>query len=82
MIAELKHIDNGFFQVSDKLAAQLAKMNRTLPSLPPHGYERRVKYANQLWWLTRTPYRVMLDAPKRGWVWAIYAPRPLTNDPH
>lgn len=69
------HIDNGFYQVSDKVAGQLAK-DSPLGRLPEHGNESRVFVHSTQWWLTRTPYRYRTDSPKRGWVWAVYNPVP------
>lgn len=65
------HIDNGFYRISDKAAGALAKLKGR--KLPRHGYEIRVEVAPCLSaWLQRTPLRYRVNAPKRGWVWAIY----------
>jgi len=70
-----QHIDNSFYRVSDKVAGKLAK-DGPLGRLPNEGMEGRVFVGNTQWWLTRTPYRYRTDSPARGWVWAVYGPRP------
>jgi hypothetical protein len=80
----MKYLDSGFYRISDKLAASLAKAhpNPNYQNLPPHGYERRITYNGYHWWLTRTPHSPDFGGPKRGWVYAIYAPRPLATTAH
>lgn len=64
-------IDHGVHYVSDVVAGRLAR--RVGKALPRPGKELRVELAGgKLAWLTRTPYRAMADAPKRGWVWAVH----------
>lgn len=71
--AGMKEIDSGFYRISDQLAARLAKASPT-KRLPRLGYElRQVTLPDgRTAALTRTPYRFRTDAPKRGWVWAVY----------
>lgn len=73
-----RHIDNGFYRVSDRMASKLAHEG-PLGRLPNLGMEGRVFVGNTQWWLTRTPYRYYADAPTRGWVWAIYNPVPRSE---
>lgn len=72
----MKHIDNGFYRISDKLAGSLARQSPAHtddgPSMPPNGKEWRVTHNGFRWWLSRTPYRFYTDAPARGWVWALH----------
>ncbi len=72
-----KYLDSGFYRISDKAAGALVKLAGK--PLPRQGYEMSVfltngvsgpSFANA--WLQRTSYSVRLDAPRRGWVWAIY----------
>lgn len=71
-----QHIDNGFYRISDKAAADICRNNPSAASgssVPRHGYERKVTIDGREGWLTRTALRFRTDAPKRGWVWALYA---------
>jgi hypothetical protein len=63
-------ISHGHYRVSDKDAGILARaVGRGLPRI---GYEMIVKLPDgRKATLLRTPYSVMTDAPKRGWVWAV-----------
>jgi hypothetical protein len=74
-------ISTGFYRVTDKEAALLAK--GVSAKLPAADKELRVELVDgRLAWLQRTPYSGGMgergrwfdpeDAPKRGWVWAIY----------
>lgn len=52
-----RHIDHGFYRVSDKEAGQLArscKQHGFSGSLPEHGKEKLVKHGEQYLWLART----------------------------
>lgn len=66
-----RHISHGFYRVSDREAAQLAR--GVGKPLPKHGYELRVELSDgRLAWLSRTPTQYSLrEGPARGWVWAV-----------
>ena len=71
----LEHISYGHYRVSDAEAGRLAR--GVGKKLPEHGKELRVELPDgKLAWLTRTIYRQYTDAPKRGWVWALYGFKP------
>jgi hypothetical protein len=67
----LDHISHGFYRVSDRDAARLAKdVGRALPK---HGYELGVVLPNGLEaWLARTPTSSIPEMPKRGWSWSVH----------
>lgn len=68
-----RHIDTGFYRVTDKEAGALAR--EAGKSLPKHGYQLRVELPyGRMAWLQRTPVSSTRDfrAPARGWVWAIF----------
>lgn len=69
------HIDNGFYKLTDAQAKKLAATIDTVRAgtgLPKDGWQKQVTIDGRKYWLTRTPYRYHLDAPDRGWVWAIF----------
>jgi hypothetical protein len=79
----MKHIDSGFYRISDKLAGKLGRAHKSGPNatdLPARGLERRVFHEGSWWWLKRTPYRYRTDAPKRGWVWALAHRHDMPNN--
>lgn len=70
----LRHIDNGFYHVSDKSAGQLARASKHR-KLPRHGYQIDVTLANgSTAILQRTPVSCVTYT-KRRWVWAVFAIR-------
>ncbi len=82
-MAKLRHIDTGFYRISDREAGKLARA--AVPGahdgpdgLPGLGYEKRVHHprpgetVGASCWLTRTPHRHQEDSPARGWVWALH----------
>ncbi len=74
-------IGGGFYRISDKEAATLARACGK--ALPPHGrtYDVTVQHdRGNVAMLMRTPYQPRLhpDAPKRGWVYAL---GPLSTKP-
>lgn len=76
----IRRIDNGFFHIADKTAGKLAKESAH-GRLPRHGYEIDVMLPDgRKAILQRTWVQSFTWAPKRGWVWAIYAIRPFPQE--
>jgi hypothetical protein len=62
----MKHIGQGYWQISEALAKQLAQQ---CGGLPPHGWQREVSHNGQSYWLCRTITGALEG--RRVQVWAL-----------